>query len=385
MKRKLIVLGFCVMLLILFIQIAFALKTEKPNAAERLQAKIQAMDPKNEMVDLRTLNRRTFKKKDGKMITFIASEPLNYLEDDNRLYPIDINVTSEKPANANKTGKSNEPNKYRHHVLKNSIKARFTDESNGGVQLEYQKHSIEFVLDHKNKRQATVDKNKIRFNKVFNNGDLIYTILPGQVKDELIFSSPPKTPVISYKLKMSQKLTPQNGPKGSILLVDNTGKAVFELLPAFMFEKDNTSQCKDVETKFHWNKNELYCDMILDMSWLKDKKRHYPIVVDPIVSPAPTSSGKTENRTLIHCPEDWGTITCEIDLDGPGWHGNLASHSKSEVYFRDNMTGTKFLNYHDLNEYHPDPCTINIQAGHDYEVYLYGGKAHHIFAGNYTG
>ncbi|MGE5583399.1 MAG: hypothetical protein ACM3X9_12810, partial [Bacillota bacterium] len=335
MRKQLLILLMGTVFLGSLVRITLAQKTEKPDAAERLQAALQAMDSREELIQLRTLNRRAFKKKDGKLVTFISTEPLNYLEDDNQLHPIDINLSAEALLKANQAKNGKDKSKYRYHALKNSLKARFSDESDGGAQLEYQKHSVEFVLLHQNKRRAVVEKNKIHYKKVLDNCDLVYTVLPGQVKDELIFSSAPKTPIISYKLNINEKLVPKNGPEGSVELVDAAGKTVFRLLPAVMFEKDHLDKSKSIETRFHWNKNELYCDMILDMSWLKNKKRHYPIVVDPVVTPAPTSMGTTGYRALIHCPEGYGEIKCSIDLDGPGWHGYLADHDYCNVYFKD--------------------------------------------------
>jgi hypothetical protein len=377
MKKILLIIAIGMLLLVWILANTFAQNAEKTSATDRLQAALEKMDSQNELVQQRTLNRRAFKKKDGRIISFISTEPLNYLDDDNQYYPIDLKLTSDVPVKSNKTGKTGSDNRFPYHALKNSVKARFSNHSDGGVQLEYKKHAIEFVLGHKNKRQASIDNNKIQYKKVFDNGDLVYTVLSGKVKDEIIFYSLPKTPVISYKVTMSEKLIPQNGSEGSVNLADNTGNAIFQLLPAEMFEKADQSQSKIVETKFHWQKNELYCDMILDMSWLKDKRRHYPVVVDPIVSPAPTSSGKTENRTLIHCPENYGEIKCSIDLDGPGWHGHLSDYDDAQVYFKDRSSGQVYLSYHDIYDYHPGSCEVDINANHDYEVYLFGGRAKH--------
>ncbi|HEX3044836.1 MAG TPA: Ig-like domain-containing protein, partial [Bacillota bacterium] len=384
MKKHLWILGFAI-LLITIVQISFAQKVEKTNSIDRLQAALKTMDPKNEVVQLRAINRRTFKMKDGKQVTFIATDPLNYLEDDNQLQPIDVNVISDSKAKTAKAVNRNGKAKYRHRALRNSVKAQFPDDSDGGVQLEYKKYSVEFVLGHQHKRTAVIEKNKVRYKKVFDNGDLVYTVLPGTIKDEIIFYSIPKTPVISYKLQMSKKLTPKNAPGGAINLIDANGQAIYQLMPAVMYEQNDKSKSKAVTTKFHWYQNQLYCDIVLDMSWLKSKKRLYPVVVDPIVSPSPDSVGKSKNRTLIHCPEDFGKMKCTMDLDGPGWHGWLADYDDSKVYFKDTTSGQVFLHYNEVHDYHPDPCEINISANHDYEVYLFGGKAKHLTDGTYTG
>ena len=180
-------------------------------------------------------------------------------------------------------------------------------------------------------------------------------------------------------------MIPKNGPEGTVELVDEAGKAVFQLLPAFMYEKDNPEVSKAVETKFHWDQNELYCNLILDPTWLKDKKRQYPIIVDPIVTPALTSSGRTSHRTLIQCPEN-GRIKCQIDLDGPHWHGDASRHHRAHVYFRDNTTGQYLLGEHySTDSYHPAPYEGEFIVGHEYELYLYAGETRRIDGKRYKG
>lgn len=390
MKKKFLFLLLVLIFFLSILQFALAESMETLEAGESLQAALESMNPEAELVHLRSINQRTFTTENGGRITFISTEPLNYVTDDAQLQPIDINVSSADIDKSTRTLSiaakgENKENKYKYHALKNSIKAWFAQESTGGVRLEYDQKAIEFVLDHQNVSRARLDKNKVKYEQVFTDCDLVYTALPGRVKDELIFYSMPQTPVISYRLKMDEKLVPRNGPEGTVELVDETGKAVFQLLPAFMYEKDHPEVSKAVETKFHWGQDELYCSMILDLSWLKDKKRRYPIIVDPIVTPAPTSSGRTSHQTLIQCPEN-GRIKCQISLDGPHWHGDLSRHYKAHVYFRDNTTGQYLLGEHySTDSYHPDPYEGDFIAGHEYELYLYAGETRRIDGKRYTG
>ena len=385
-----IVIGILAMLLF---QAVLAENLKEKDIYIELQDRIKKFDPKNEVVRLRTENRRTFKDKNGKMVTFISTEPLNYLEDDNQLNPIEINLASEKSVKvAPKFSITGTPDqkrqggvfRYKHHAIKNSLKARFAENSDGGTQLEHQGHTLEFILKHQKKSRGTINKNQIKYAKVLDNCDLVYTVLPGQIKDELIFSSAPKTPVISYKLKINNKLKPKNGPEGSINLVNDSGSIIFNISPSVVYEMNDEDQFKEIETKFHWEEDELYCDLVLDLSWFKDKKRKYPVVVDPMVTPAPTSEGKEKNRTFIHCPEKHGEIECTIELEGPGFHGHLSDRDRAHVYFKNLTTNIELLGYYGLENY-SETYKEDIQAGNDYEIYLFSGRTKRIDGKKYNG
>ena len=163
MKKKLLIQGVMFIFLVLIFQFALAQNTEEQDAGESLQIALQSMNPEDELVHLRSINQRTFKKEDGKKITYISTEPLNYLTEDAQLQPIDTNVSSagsDKSMRTLSIGGRVE-NKYKYQVLKNTIKAWFADQSDGGVKLEYEQKNIEFILEHAKKSKAVVEENKI--------------------------------------------------------------------------------------------------------------------------------------------------------------------------------------------------------------------------------
>lgn len=388
MKKILLALFLSITILISIFHLVLAIEKD-----EVLEEKLAKYSADNELIHLRTENRRSFKDKNGQMVTFLSTDPLNYFDDNQQLQPIETSLTTEpsfksgksqRSANKNIDRTNVEKSKYPHAALKNSIQARFADFSDGGVLYKYKNEKIEFVLNHKNKRQAKIHKNKIRYEKIFDNCDLEYTVLPGKVKDELIFYSVPKTPVISFKVNFNQ-LKPKNGANGGVDLVNESGERIFSVLPSVMFEQGNPETEKFVETKFHWEDNQLYCDLILDMSWLKDKKRKYPIVVDPVVVPPLSSQSKQEVRFRLHAPENYSQITCEARVTGPEYHGHLGSHTKAQFHYKDLTSGEVFDSYSGLNNYYSKKPAIALQADHDYEVYIKGGKAKNVLGTKYEG
>ena len=128
--------------------------------ADELQAAIEKMDPENELVDQRSKFRRSFRDNQGKIVTFIATCPLNYLGEDNQYYPIETDIVGEKSEpktmlfRASKATGSEDAgisenyggDRFRYHVDKNTVKAHFADKSDGGMVLEHQSKRIYFQL-----------------------------------------------------------------------------------------------------------------------------------------------------------------------------------------------------------------------------------------------
>lgn len=383
--RKFFILLITVFLLLASLQLVLG-ETSKTNKDKLVLERLLKL---KEFTELRTENSRTFLEKDGRRTTYLSSQPLNYQDEDGKFQPIDTTLASDTVTNGKNTDKQA---KFRHKSLKNTLRARFADDSDQGLVLEHGKNSIRFNIKHRNKRKGAINKNKIRYKGVFDNCDLEYTVLPGIIKDELIFSKLPATPVISYQVDFGG-LKHKRGKDGTIDLIGADGKTAFQLLPSVMFEKGNKKSFKRIDTRFHWEKGQLYCDLVLDMKWLKDKKRKYPIVVDPTVF----SGGSDWGRFLLHCPESNVEIDVSIEAHGPAWKGWwFTTYDKLNCYFRDlqDIKNPYIWIEEHTGDFSPNDYKAKIlsQAGHDYELVVHGGHSalHALFAneesdGNATG
>jgi hypothetical protein len=372
-KNLVIILGVGLLLLMTIFHLALADNT----AVNSLDAKLEKYNKNKELVGLRTENSRTFLEKDGRKTVILANEPLNYQNDDGRYYPIDLNLTSDKAIRNDTLGK----NRFRHKSLKNSIKMNFAEKSADGLILTQGNHQINFTLKHKFNRTGKVTKNKIRYSKVFDNCDLQYTVLRGRIKEDLIFTRVPTTAIISYKVEFPG-LRPKNGKWGSVNLVDRDGKIIFRILPSFMYEQGNENEYKEIDTRFHYEKDQLYCDLILDMKWLKSKKRKYPVVVDPttVSSAMNIMYGDTSNdsklRMQLYYPERHSSISAEVSVDGEKYHGHLGDNDYGWAYFMDASTGYKYFDFNQTNDYY-NQCALTadqLTPGHTYEIGVYGGN-----------
>jgi hypothetical protein len=367
--RKFFILLITVFLLLAGLQLVFG-ETSKTNKNKLEWERLLKL---KELTELRTENSRTFIEKDGRKTTYLSLQPLNYQDENGKFQPIDTTLASDTVTNVKNNDKRAN---FRHKSVRNTLRARFADDSDEGLVLEHGKNSIQFNIKHRNKRKAAINKNKIRYNGVFDNCDLEFTVLPGMVKDELIFSKVPSTSVISYQVDFNG-LKHKRGKDGTIDLIGADGKTAFRLLPSVMFEKNNKKSFKQVDTRFHWEKGQLYCDLVLDMKWLKDKRRKYPIVIDPTVFSEATDWAKF----LLHCPESETSINVTIEGDRPAWRGYwFTTYDNIDCWFKDLQDQKYFIHINNEYEGHfrlqPSP-TPEIQsiAGHDYEVVVHGGRS----------
>lgn len=394
MKRRiLIILG--IMMLISLVPV-FA----KEGKATLLVTKLEQDDENLEIEELRTENSRTFKNRHGRRITVFSSEHLNYRTTDGRYKRINTKIVkTEQIANSAKSKRNasvTTVDRFPYKALENSIQAEFADSSEDGLLLSNGEHRIQFIIRHSNKRKAVVTENKIKYAKVFDNCDMVYTVEPGKIKDELIFYSAPKNPVITYQVNLNG-LKHIKGRNGEIYLIDAMGRRVMTLMESFMYDQNQVvngepdpDRVKMIETRFHSEKGQLYCDLVLDMKWLKDRKRKYPIVVDPTV--VADAKGLEWRRVLLHCPQNIETkIDYFVDVTGPRYHGHGASSRRpSRVSFTDLQGGDIFPPVETLGDYKipneeiPTPNFIAI-PGHDYEIYTFGGRTKKRFGGTYKG
>ncbi|HBE79016.1 MAG TPA: hypothetical protein DDW65_14765, partial [Firmicutes bacterium] len=372
-KNLVIILGVSALLLMTIFHLALADNTE----INSLDAKLEKYSKSKELSGLRTENSRTFLEKDGRRTVILANEPLNYQGDDGKLYPVDLNLASDKAIKNDTFGK----NRFRHKSLKNTIKMNFAEKSADGLIVKQGNHQINFTLKHKYNRVGKITKNKIRYGKVFDNCDLQYTVLRGRVKEDLIFTSVPTTAIISYKVEFPG-LRPQNGKWDRVNLVNQDGKIIFRILPSFMYEEGNEDEYQKIDTRFHYEKDQLYCDLILDMKWLKSKKRKYPVVVDPttVSSAMNMMYGDTGDdsklRMQLDYPERHSAVTAEVSVDGEKYHGHLGDNDYGWAYFMDASTGYKYFDFHQTNDY-SNQCTLTadqLTPGHTYEIGVYGGN-----------
>lgn len=149
--RKVLFFAFLALLLFFsLLQVVIAVDSEKPaeDPLEKLQAEIKKMEPEKELIEQRSEYSRSFRDNQGNVVTFIATSPLNYLGEDNQYYPIETDIVAENSrpkfmlfqstSNADRSqedhiGKRADVNRFRHHAVKNTVKAYFAEDSEGGV------------------------------------------------------------------------------------------------------------------------------------------------------------------------------------------------------------------------------------------------------------
>lgn len=167
---------------------------------------------------------------------------------------------------------------------------------------------------------------------------------------------------------------------GEVEIINEANEVVFKFNRSFMYEQkrqESYDAYRSIETRFHSEKGQLFCDLILDMKWLKDRKRSYPIVVDPTCTIGASAS---RNRFLYHAPVSGQRFICTINGEGAKRLGNWwgAKYDNYDCYVKDLQTGELFAHFNGPSWKYGGDIEIpkdKVIAGHDYEVSIYGGTS----------
>ncbi|WP_028595045.1 RHS repeat-associated core domain-containing protein [Paenibacillus assamensis] len=268
---------------------------------------------KEEVVDLRTEDSRTFSNGDGTLTTEISQVPIHYKdESSDKWLPIDNKLHTNGQFvynNANdykvKFSKKNKTNanlfeltedQYgitlypagRKHENKSSRKKRDTS-------------SNQAALDAPQEVTSSHEKNNIEYPDVYPDVNIKYTLASNRIKEDIILEKmpDPTTPTV-YSFSIDLKnLDYRAEPNGTISLLDKqTQDIVYFIDKPFMYDSYRPEGYKsnpqvdtypeealsfDVEMRMQEEGDQLTLDIVPNRAWLEDSSRVYPVTIDPTI------------------------------------------------------------------------------------------------------
>ncbi|SEN50187.1 DNRLRE domain-containing protein, partial [Lihuaxuella thermophila] len=238
------------------------------------KAKKELFNSRQEVVELRTENSKTFIKGDGK--TYIQEEylePVHYQEDgawkeiDNQV----VAVSGTKALDP-ELPYINKANKFRIGFAKQSKSKKL-------VRFQLGKAKVDFHLIDGANVPAQTKNNKVSYKGIYPETDLVYHTDNSGVKEEWILHKYNGKSTFTMGMNV-QHAKPVPQKDGSIQFVDSKGKALFTIpRPVMVDAKDSISH--DVKLELRTEGNKTYLDVKADEEWLKDPKRAYPVAIDP--------------------------------------------------------------------------------------------------------
>lgn len=229
----------------------------------------------HELVELRTPNSKTYFMGGGTYRSVHYMKPIHY-EKDGRMVEIDNSISTVQTQNAvdKDLPYQNKRNRYRVGFAQNSQNEKV---------LRFQRGKYTIELDLLKDVKPTVAEykgNQITYPDVYQNVDLIFYTGSNGVKKEWKIDRYNGQEKFSFRID-TQALKPEMQSDGSIHFLNSNGDLIIKASRPSMIDK-NLRYSDGAKYKLRKENSVTYLDLILDESWLKDKKRSYPVSVDQV-------------------------------------------------------------------------------------------------------
>ncbi|HEY8444185.1 MAG TPA: hypothetical protein VIL24_05250 [Clostridia bacterium] len=126
-------------------------------------------------------------------------------------------------------------------------------------------------------------KSKIRYDKIFDNIDFEYVLLPDGLKENIIIHQKSQEYEFIFKIKLENLNIRLSEEKTSLELYSpKDEQVVFEIPKPFMLEADNNRSDDIYYRLIESDKpNVYYFSIIPNNEWINDNNRKFPVVIDP--------------------------------------------------------------------------------------------------------
>ncbi|MET7818024.1 DNRLRE domain-containing protein [Micromonospora zamorensis] len=247
---------------------------EQPPAAKKLPA------PKRvrEVPDRRTANGRVFQLSDGRLQAELSALPMNYRDAKGHWQPIDTRVVP-----ANRSG-------YVQQNSTNSFTSLFGGSTDNLVRFERDGRAVQLGLVGGERPAAPkVAGSTVTYPGLADGADLVYDVTAGALKEKIVLRQAPEGPV-SYTFTLDTKgLVAQPQADGSIAFVrPEGGDPELVMPPAYMYDSAKSPATSTaVSQRVQQMYGQTTVTVSADASWLRDKARTYPVVIDPTIKIQP--------------------------------------------------------------------------------------------------
>jgi hypothetical protein len=272
-----------IVLLVLTV-LAHTLSLPLPNAqAQETQAlahgTTDAVEVRQELVNLRTENTKIFEEPDGTRTAEIYTGPVHFKGNDADWHPIDNTlVPSSRPGYSYE----NDANSYRLYLPQDTSVAPVRIES-GDYWVDYKLQGAEATL--------SVSGNTATYRNVLPGVDLIYEAKASGVKESFVVSSPQAARPLSFAMETSPGLSVKQLPTGEIELAQPQGRVVAALETPTMYERARGPAAASEAISYRLTRlaaGDHRLEVIPEHQWLASQDRSWPVVIDPTTTFTPT-------------------------------------------------------------------------------------------------
>ncbi|SFJ69966.1 hypothetical protein SAMN04487936_103374 [Halobacillus dabanensis] len=298
-------------------------KMKEPAENESFDNKLD----RKEVISQRSENSTTYLNMDGTYTTEISEEPIHYKEkNDEQWEPIDNSLI---PTQEN-DGYTNRANSFQTYFSKNSngnnqLMEIIEEDVSVSLTPVGKDHNVPSLVNNEQRKvQGNINNTSILYPNLYPNVDVEYTVSHDKVKEDIILKQKPALDDpshFSFKLDL-QGLDYKVQDDGSIILVHkNSKEPAFYLEKPFMYDSSKPEGYKenpgvvafsedslsyDIEMKVHKQGDQLFIDLLPNREWLLDKKRVYPVVIDPTIGKFQPQAELDDTNIRSYFPNNTG-------------------------------------------------------------------------------
>jgi len=253
--------------------------------------------PDREIVEKRTAEAKVFKNNDGTYTSVLNPGPVHYRDQNGFWQDIDLNIEYTEDGN------------YRN--IKNTFESYYSSEvsefsvnfnSFGYVkwtpasQVYFDRFGLTHELSVAQNSKADVNGNSVSYRNTFENTDEEYILYTDHLKHNLILNDFPEEAGQGMQLGYCGLLELGDGLSlyaagaavtesidvtDEIEIRDGNGNVVYVIPPPVMYEFDDCEERIDGNYRIELVNGGIYLYINTPVSWLKNKDRNYPVVIDP--------------------------------------------------------------------------------------------------------
>lgn len=151
------------------------------------------------------------------------------------------------------------------------------------MRFKYKQAIVNFSLpDDAKSSKSVVKDNQIHYSKVYPDTDLMYSVDYRGVKEEWILHAYPEKNKLTMRMKTNH-VQPIIKDDGSVVFQNKEGQTIFTIPRPYMIDA-NLRYSDNLTFNIREDGKNTYLDLHLDSDWLKDKKRKYPVRIDPSIT-----------------------------------------------------------------------------------------------------
>ncbi|WP_439443872.1 hypothetical protein ACSMFR_03810 [Listeria aquatica] len=261
-------------------------KAESDSASqkEKAESKKQTEKP-TEVVSERTESEKVFDNHDGSFTKQIFSEPI-HMEEDGKLKEMDPVLEQEEKSDVIQPKQT-------------KLEIEFLEKMDNGAYQKLTKPGAEVVFALKGAKQgekeidaqdqtAKFKENEVTYQEVLPKTDLRHLTFNRSVKEDLVLQE--QTEADTYVYQIETKLAVMKEENGDIVFRDASGKVKYTLPKPILADSNVDEKTGEAATtdKSYFELKKLtktvyQLELKVDMDWLHDEKRVYPVYVDPSI------------------------------------------------------------------------------------------------------